>query len=185
MGKYEVTQAQWEAVMGSNPSWFTGDVSRPVESVSWNTIQTFITLVNGLGQGTFHLPSEAQWEYACRAGAATRFYWDDDASYTQIGSYAWYSGNSGSTTHPVGQKAANLFGLSDMSGNVWEWCEDWWHPDYTGAPTDGSAWVWPTGLYRVIRGGNWSYPGYACRSADRYGYDPSSPDNRIGFRLAR
>ncbi|MBM3288691.1 MAG: formylglycine-generating enzyme family protein [Candidatus Hydrogenedentes bacterium] len=184
MGKYEVSQAQWVAVMGNNPSYFTVNLSRPVEQVSWNTIQTFITAVNALGQGTVHLPTEAQWEYACRAGTTTRFYWGDDASYTQIGSYAWYYDNSSSGTHSVGLKLPDAWGLYDMSGNVWEWCEDWYHSSYTGAPTDGSAWVSPTGSNRVIRGGGWgSY--YGCRSAGRNYYGPSDTNSGIGFRLAR
>ncbi|MDZ4861492.1 MAG: SUMF1/EgtB/PvdO family nonheme iron enzyme [Candidatus Hydrogenedentes bacterium] len=185
MGKYEVTQAQWLAVMGNYPSSFTGDFSRPVETVSWDTVQTFITAVNALGQGTFHLPSEAQWEYACRAGTNSRFYWGNDFSYTQIDDYAWYFDNSSSTTHLVGQKPPNAWGLYDMSGNAEEWCEDWYHSDYTGAPTDGSAWVSPTGLYRVVRGGGWEGSGDDCRSASRGAFGPSSPDNTIGFRLAK
>jgi formylglycine-generating enzyme required for sulfatase activity len=185
MGKYKVTQAQWVAVMGSNPSNFTGDLSRPVEKVSWNAIQTFIGAVNALGQGTVHLPTEAQWEYACRAGTATRFYWGDDLSYTQIGTYAWHTGNSGSTTHPVGQKTPNVWGLYDMSGDLWEWCEDWYHSSYAGAPTDGSAWVSPAGSVRVIRGGSWDSTGVNCRSAFRSYSTPSDAYSDIGFRLAR
>ncbi len=185
IGKYEVTLAQWLAVMGQNPNYFTGDLNRPVERVSWETIQTFIGAVNALGQGTVHLPSEAQWEYACRAGTTTRLYWGDDLSYTDLGTYAWHSGNSASTTHPVGQKTPNALGLYDMSGNVWEWCEDWYHSSYTGAPTDGSAWVSPTGSVRVIRGGSWDSTGINHRSAFRSYSTPASAFNDIGFRLAR
>jgi len=184
MGKYEVTQAQWLAVMGSNPSHFTGDLNRPVDKVSWDDVQTFITAVNALGQGTVHLPSEAQWEYACRAGTATRLFWGDDLGYTEIGTYAWYTGNSASTTHPVGQKTPNAFGLYDMPGNLWEWCEDYYHSSYTGAPTDGSAWLSPTTSARVIRGGSWDSTGVNCRSAFRSYSIPSSAFNDIGFRLA-
>jgi formylglycine-generating enzyme required for sulfatase activity len=191
MAKYEVTQAQWLALMGSNPSNFTGDLNRPVEQVSWNDVQSCIAALNahvvntGQGAGTFHLPSEAQWEYACRAGTTTRFYWGDDASYTQIEGYAWYSGNAGPATHPVGQKLPNAFGLYDMSGNVWECCEDWFHATYTGAPTDGSAWVLPTGSYRMNRGGSWYDPGEVCRSARRGSISPTSTGPLTGFRLAR
>jgi formylglycine-generating enzyme required for sulfatase activity len=185
MGKYEVTQAQWMAVMGSNPSYFTGDLNRPVEQVSWDTVQTFIAAVNALGQGTVHLPSEAQWEYACRVGTTTRFYWGDDPSSMSIGSYAWYIGNSSSTTHPVGQKLPNAWGLYDMAGNVYEWCEDYWHSNYTGAPTDGSAWLSPTASDRAVRGGSWYLNDYLCRSAKRGYYAPASPAFFTGFRLAR
>lgn len=190
VGKYEVTQAQWAAVMGNNPSYLTGDLSRPVEQVSWNTVQAFVTALNthvantGQGSGTFRLPSEAQWEYACRAGTTTRCYWGDDPSYTQIGNYAWYAYNSTSQTHPVGQKLPNAWGLYDMLGNVWEWCEDWYHSSYTGAPTDGSAWVSPTSSNRVARGGGRVSIG-GCRSANRGGDHPSDASIELGFRLAR
>jgi len=187
MGKCEVTQRQWVAVMGSNPSQFTGDLRHPVEQVSWKDVHSFITAVNGLGQGRFRLPSEAEWEYACRAGTTTRFYWGDDPSYTQIGNYAWWESNSSSTTHPVGQKLANAWGLYDMSGNVWEWCVDWYHGDYFGAPTDGSAWVSPRDNVRVFRGGGWNLglTIYRCRSACRAYIYPSSAGGALGFRLAR
>ena len=194
MGKYEVTQAQWKAVMnGANPSYFQGahagnvnTDNHPVESVSWNDIQTFITALNTLTDKTFRLPSEAEWEYACRAGKTTRFYWGDDLSNMDIGNYAWYGSNIGGMTHPVGEKTANNFGLYDMSGNVWEWCQDWSHDHYTGAPTDGSAWESPTGLYRVIRGGNWgNNDGADCRSARRANFDPWYGYTGLGFRLSR
>jgi formylglycine-generating enzyme required for sulfatase activity len=185
IGKYEVTQAQWVAVMGNNPSNFTGDLSRPVERVSWDAVQTFITAVNALGQGTVHLPTEAQWEYACRAGTTTRFYWGDDLVSPQIGTYAWHLGNSSSTTHPVGQKSPNAWGLYDTSGNVWEWCEDSYHLDYTGAPADGSAWVQPTpGSNRVLRGGSWGSFDFAGRSASRSYAGPTDTIYSVGFRLA-
>ncbi len=184
MGKYEVTQAQWTAVMGSNPSHFTGDLSLPVEQVSWDSVQGFMTAVSALGQGTVHLPTEAQWEYACRAGTTTRFYWGDDLSFTEIANYAWRSQNSSSMSHPVGQKLPNAWGLYDISGNVWEWCEDWYHSNYTGAPTDGSAWVSPPGSDRVKCGGSWNDFGTSCRSANRFYNTSSDTYNDIGFRLA-
>lgn len=155
-----------------------------------NTVQAFVTALNthvantGQGSGTFRLPSEAQWEYACRAGTTTRCYWGDDPSYTQIGNYAWYAYNSTSQTHPVGQKLPNAWGLYDMLGNVWEWCEDWYHSSYTGAPTDGSAWVSPTSSNRVARGGGRVSIG-GCRSANRGGDHPSDASIELGFRLAR
>ena len=120
IGKYEVTQAQWQAVMGSNPSSFSGD-NNPVELVSWNNCQEFITKLNQMGQGTFGLPTEAEWEYSYRAGTTTAFYWGEDTGYSQIGQYAWYSSNSSSKTHEVGQKLPNAWGMHDMIGNVNEW----------------------------------------------------------------
>lgn len=184
MGKYEVTQAQWRAIMGTNPSSFSGD-DRPVERVSWNDIQAFIAALNTATGRTFRLPSEAEWEYACRAGANTRFYWGDDSAYLAIGTYAWYRDNSGSQTRDVGGKWPNGWGLHDMSGNVWEWCEDDWHANYTGAPTNGSAWTdSPRGPYRLNRGGGWLSYG-ACRSASRGFSSPSFVSSGIGFRLVR
>jgi len=200
MGKYEVTQAQWQAVMGSNPAFGYGvGNDYPVYYVSWNDCQSFITALNALGQGTFRLPSEAEWEYACRAGATTRFYFgdslgcDDDCSDCAAGvlagnrsDYMWYCGNnSPSGTKPVGGKLPNAFGLYDMSGNVWEWCQDYWRYDYTGAPGDGSAWVSPMSGYRVGRGGYWRYYARFCRSAVRSNSGPTCTYNGFGFRLCR
>jgi len=186
LGKYKVTQAQWKALMGNNPSHFVGDLNRPVESVSWNDAQDFIAALNLLGQGVFRLPSEAEWEYACRAGTTTRFYWGDDPEYTLITSYAWYEHNSAGTMHPVGQKAPNAWGLYDMNGDAWEWCQDLWHEDYTNAPTDGSAWE-STGSKqdagRVGRGGAWNAFNEYCRSAYRSFDYPENSANNIGFRV--
>jgi formylglycine-generating enzyme required for sulfatase activity len=185
----EVTQAQWQAVMGSNPSNFTacgGDC--PVEQVSWDDIQAFITAINALGEGTYFLPTEAQWEYACRAGSATDF---ANGNMTEaacgldpnLDVMGWYCYNAGSTTHPVAQKQANTWGLYDMHGNVWECCADYWYSDYP------SAWVTdpegPTsGSDRVERGGCWNAGARRCRSADRGGDSPDCRDNDMGFRLA-
>ncbi|MBI4570177.1 MAG: formylglycine-generating enzyme family protein, partial [Planctomycetes bacterium] len=129
MGKYEVTQHQWQAVMGSNPSEFTNaGLDAPVETVSWDDCQKFCE------KAGLRLPSEAEWEYACRAGTTTRYSFGDAES--ALAEYAWHDANSGGTTHPVGQKKPNGWGLYDMHGNVWEWCEDWYHDSYNGAPTD-------------------------------------------------
>ena len=196
LGKYEITQAQWKAVMGSNPSTFQGDAygntdNRPVETVSWNDVQTFITSLKALLPGKdFRLPTEAEWEYACRAGnrvPPVRYYWGNDSSYAQIVDYAWYTSNSSAQTHDVGGKTANAWGLFDMSGNVWEWCEDDYHATYTAsAPGDGSAWVGsPRGTYRQRRGGGWNNYGLACRSAYRGSDTPAWTANTLGFRLAR
>lgn len=190
MGKYEVTQAQWVAMTGSNPSYFTGDLQRPVEQVSWTKITTiFLPALNTYTGKTFRLPSEAEWEYACRAGTTERFYWGNDTLYTKINDYAWYINNSNYTTHPVGTAggtdSANPWGLYDMSGSVWEWCQDWYQGPYLGAPTDGSAWIYPTCMDRVIRGGGWAHPGSNCRSAYRSAILPSYSNESIGFRVAR
>ncbi len=197
MGKYEVTQEQWLAVQdswpGTAPSTNLGlGNTYPAYYVSWDDTKDFITKLNAhivssdQGPLTVRLPSEAEWEYACRAGTQTRFYWGDDSGYTQIGTYAWYSGNSNpGGSKAVGGKTANAFGLYDMSGNLWEWCEDDWHNSYTGAPTDGSAWIdSPRASSRVIRGGNWSDYARYCRSAFRYSGDPSYRHFYFGFRLA-
>ena len=126
--------------MGDNPSYFTGDDNLPVERVSWDNVQRFITKLNDKeGTSKYRLPSEAEWEYACRAGTTTRYSFGDNES--ELGEYAWYSSNSDSQTHPVGQKRANPWGLYDMHGNVWEWVQDCWHDSYSGAPADGRAWV--------------------------------------------
>jgi formylglycine-generating enzyme required for sulfatase activity len=178
MGRYEVTQAQWQAVMGNNPSRFKGD-NLPVEQVSWDDAQEFIRRLNARGDGyTYRLPSEAEWEYACRAGTTGDYAGNLDAM-------AWYDKNSGPQTHPVGQKQPNGFGLYDMHGNVWEWCEDWYHDGYNGAPTDGSAWL--SGGYpnlRMLRGGSFGGYAFGPRSALRIWYAPGYRGvNGFGFRL--
>jgi formylglycine-generating enzyme required for sulfatase activity len=181
----EVTQAMWEGVMGSNPSFFAGD-DRPVEQISWIDCQEFVAAMNALDPGHgYRLPSEAEWEYSCRAGTITRNYWGDDPGYDLIGSYAWFSGNAAGETHPAARKAPNGWGLFDMSGNVWEWCEDTWHDDYTGAPSDGSAWLSPAGFYRVGRGGSWGYTAPFCRCANRGIFNTDYTCNYLGLRLVR
>ena len=166
LGKYPVTQQQWEAVMGNNPSNFKGG-SLPVETVSWDDAQIFIQKLNQLsGKKLYRLPTEAEWEYACRAGTTSEYYFGDDAS--QLGEYAWFGGNSGQTTHPVGQKKPNEWGLYDMAGNVWEWTDSWY---------DSSR------SRRVIRGGCWYYASEFCRSANRSYGDPVIRADYIGFRL--
>jgi len=187
----EVTQGQWKAVMISNPSYFIacGD-NCPVEQVSWDDAQAFIAKMNQRGEGTYRLPAEAEWEYAARAGSTTAFANGDitntDCSPVDpnLNAMGWYCGNSGDTTHPVGQKQANAWGLYDMHGNIFEWVEDDYHSNYNGAPTDGSAWVSsPRGSSRIIRGGSLGDYAQWCSSAYRDGF---SPDTTIGgFRLVR
>jgi len=186
MGATEVTQAQWEAVVGSNPSHFKGR-NKPVEGVSWTDCQKFVKRLStmvGAPEGTYRLPTEAEWEYACRAGSSTPFYSGDRIS--DLRQIAWYGGNSGNRTHEVGCKLPNAFGLHDMVGNVWEWCQDWYDGNYYGSspPADdpaGPEW----GSLRVSRGGSWVSPEKLCRSANRDGNYPTNRDCFLGFRLAR
>ncbi len=185
IGKYPVTQAQYQAVMGNNPSWFKNNPQNPVEKVSWNDAQAFCQKLSQITGKTYRLPTEAEWEYACRAGTTTRYYFGDDAN--QLGDYAWYKGNSQDKTHPVGQKKPNAWGLYDMSGNVWDWCEDDWHNNYIGAPKDGSAWLVNNDnrsqFPKCLRGGSWfSFP-YVCRSANRYRVNPDYDYGDSGFRV--
>ena len=178
MGKYEVTQAQWKAVMGENPSRFKGD-DRPVENVSWEDVQQFIQKLNEReGKEVCRLPTEAEWEYAARADTTTVYSFGDNAS--QLGDYAWYGENSGSTTHPVGDKKPNAWGLYDMHGNVWEWAQDWYGPYTAEAVTDPSGPA--TGAYRVIRGGGWDRSARGARSARRYWSHPGYRSDDLGFR---
>jgi formylglycine-generating enzyme required for sulfatase activity len=191
MGKYEVTQGQWKAIMGENPSDFKdcGD-NCPVENVSWNDAQEFITKLcdkEWEAKGFFarliskktcnyRLPTEAEWEYAARAGTTTKYYEND------LNSIAWYDKNSGDKTHPVGQKKPNKFGLYDMSGNVEEWVEDWYDYNYYTSASVSD----PQGLasgYRVLRGGSWILSAQNCRSSNRSGYSPDDRFNFIGLRV--
>lgn len=181
LGKYEVTQEQWEKVMGNNPSHFKG-AKNPVERVSWTDCQSFVAKLQEKVPGqTFRLPTEAEWEYACRAGATGDYCYGDDRG--TLAEYAWYDGNANNTTHPVGEKKPNAWGLYDMHGNVWEWCADWYGDYTTTAVVDpqGAS----SGSYRVYRGGNWSHNAYYCRVADRSYNDPGYDYFIIGFRLAR
>jgi len=183
LGKYPVTQRQWEKVMGSNPSHFKGD-NFPVEQVSWDDVQKFIKkLAEMEGTDKYRLPSEAEWESACRAGTTTKFCFGDNES--ELENYGWYDKNSGSKTHPVGQKNPNPWGLYDIHGNVWEWVQDRWHNNYCDAPSDGSAWENGDSSFRVIRGGSWSDFAEYCGSVYRCRYDPIDHDGFIGFRLLK
>jgi len=183
IGAYEVTQAQYEAIMGNNPSYFQGQGTEynPVEMVSWYEAREFCTQLSAQTGRTFTLPSEAQWEYACRAGSTTRYSFGDDDGL--LGYYAWYWVNSNDTTHPVGTKLPNAWGLYDMHGNLWEWCLDSWHESYVGAPNDGGAWEPETGSYRLVRGGGWNPNPGICRSAYRLYDEPGIHHSDDGFRV--
>jgi formylglycine-generating enzyme required for sulfatase activity len=184
LGKYPVTQEQWEAVTGSNPSYFQGP-KNPVEQVSWDACQQFLDKLNrrqGNQAGSFQLPTEAQWEYACRAGSTTKYCFGDDES--GLGEYAWYGPNSDNKTHPVGEKKPNAWGLYDMHGNVWEWCRDWYDIGYYAkSPTDD-----PTGpdkgWWRAQRGGGWVPPAKLLRSANRGHNGPASHGSAQGLRVS-
>jgi formylglycine-generating enzyme required for sulfatase activity len=182
VGKYEVTQAEWRALMGSNPSHFKGD-RNPVESVSWIDAQDFVRRLGTKTGRQYRLLTEAEWEYATRAGTVTK--WSCGNTEGCLGGVAWYAGNSGKRTHPVGQKGANGFGLYDMHGNVWEWVEDC-KQSYSSTPTDGSAKTGPNSCRkRVLRGGSWLYTPWFLRSAYRDWYSTDIRYYFFGFRIAR
>ncbi|MEO0935742.1 MAG: formylglycine-generating enzyme family protein, partial [Cyanobacteria bacterium J06641_2] len=190
MGKFAVTQAQYQAIMGENPSRFKGN-NRPVETVSWNDATEFCQKLTGKTGRTYRLPSEAEWEYACRAGTTTSFHFGETittklANYDGTTTYANEPrGEYRKQTTEVGNFPRNAFGFCDMHGNVWEWCQDTWHDNYNGAPTDGSAWIENgNDSPRVLRGGSWkNNPGF-CRSAFRYySIGRGAFDDLFGFRV--
>jgi formylglycine-generating enzyme required for sulfatase activity len=179
IGKYEVTQAQWKAVMGSNPSYFEGD-NLPVEEVSWNSVQEFICKLNQQTGKNYRLPTEVEWEFAARGGNKSRGY--KYSGSNTAGNVAWYDDNSGYKTHPVGTKSPNELGIYDMSGNVWEWCSDWYGKYSSGSQTNprGAS----SGSYRVDRGGSWyDFAGYV-RVSNRGSLTPVIRNHYLGFRLA-
>lgn len=178
IGKYEVTQELWEAVMGSNPSHFKG-ARRPVEQVSWDDCQVFIRKLNSLTGKNFKLPTEAQWEYAARGGKKSRGY--KYSGSNTIGDVAWYTNNSGKKTHDVGTKIPNELGLYDMAGNVWEWCSDWYGSYVFSSQTNPSG--LSRGSCRVSRGGSWREGASSCRISKRNFYLPGGSGYGLGFRL--
>ena len=196
LGKYEATQAQWKTVMGSNPALYNGKPNHPVEHVSWNDCQSFIEKLNTLENGTFRLPTEAEWEYACRAGTTTRFSFGDALVCPDLwdycamaNEYMWWGGNDSfrsnvSGTKEIGLKLPNPWGLHDMHGNVWEWCSDGWERPYIRGPQvdpQGSE----DGLFRRMRGGGWGSSAVQCRSAYGAGHVPDGRTSLMGLRLVR
>lgn len=210
LGKYLCTQALWEAVMSRNPSRFQG-VQRPVEQVSWKDIQTFLKKLNLQIGHPYRLPTEAEWEFAARGGIYSEGYLY--AGSDKLKEVGWYKENAGDETRDVGLLLPNELGLYDMSGNLYEWCEDDWHGNYQGAPDDGSAWIYGDkepesqnkkksllgkllnlaedtpkksnrGYYRVLRGGRWSFGKHYCRVSGRYRDTPGVKYDYVGFRLA-
>jgi formylglycine-generating enzyme required for sulfatase activity len=190
MGRCEVTQAEYKAVTGANPSQFVGDAQRPVEKVSWREAVNYCTSLTQQQEAAgilppghaFRLPTEAEWEYACRAGTTTRFSYGDDLEGRQLDEYAWFSENSDSITHPVGLKKPNPWGLQDMHGNVLEWCLD----HATGLLPGGRVQDYRApagGSLRVTRGGSWLYSPKSCRSANRDSYGENSRCSDLGFRV--
>lgn len=183
IGKYEVTQGEWKAVMRTDPPVYDacGD-NCPVHSVSWDDVQAFIRKLNTQqGGGMYRLPTEAEWEYACRSGGKPERY----CGGKEMDSLAWYDGNSGGQVHPVGQKVANGLGIYDMSGNVWEWVSDWYDGYYYGKSPRENPQGPSDGLFRVERGGSWSNCRESARSANRYVNNPGDRHDDLGFRLAR
>ena len=182
LSKYQITQGLWVKLMKKNPSKFHNYKNYPVNNVSWNDCQEFIGRLNELNltTGFFKLPTEAEWEYACRAGTKTPYYWGDNMS----GNFCWYDGNSEHIPHPVGQKKPNAFGLYDMSGNLMDWCNDWYDENYykTSPINDPAGPI--NGTYRVLRGGSWNLLSNECRSANRDHASPSSKGSYTGLRLA-
>jgi formylglycine-generating enzyme required for sulfatase activity len=182
LGKYEVTQKQWAAVMGNNPSHFTGNANLPVENVSWIEVQDFIKRLNAKETGVhYRLPTEAEWEYAARACARTAYSFGDDD--TQLAQHAWYDRNAEQRTHPVGQRVANPWGLYDMHGNVWEWSQDWYGDYQDNAAVDPQG--PPQGVFRVYRGCGWlrGASSLYCQLTSRHGARPTFRHPALGFRL--
>jgi formylglycine-generating enzyme required for sulfatase activity len=188
IGRYAVTQGEFLALIGTNPSQFPGDTTRPVETVSWDDATNYCALLTAKALTTgqipansaYRLPTEAEWEYACRAGTTNRFYYGDDLDYTNLANYAWYRNNSGAT-QPVGRKLPNRWDLYDMHGNVFVWCQDFYGPYQGGHVVDPQG---PTsGSTKVIRGGCWGCVSWRCRSATRGDVTPDFKSNAFGFRL--
>jgi len=194
IGKYEVTQGEYLAITGENPSDFPGDLRRPISTVSWFDATNYCWKLTQqeLAAGRippgsqYRLPTEAEWECAARAGTTTRFsYGDDDANYTSLTNYAWFLdlGHIDLIVHPVGQKLPNPWGIYDMHGHVWEWCQDWYGDQVGGVQTDPQGPASNAQGLKVIRGGAYDYPNNDCRSASRFFRFANWPDSDVGFRV--
>ena len=189
VGKYPITFDQWDACVKTGGTTHKPDDagrgrgSRPVIKVSWDDIQLYLRWLGEVTGETYRLLSEAEWEYAARAGSQTASSFGDDEK--ELDRYAWFSENSGDKTHPVGEKQPNAFGLHDMHGNVWEWTQDCWNWDYTNAPADGSAWISGDCSRRVVRGGSCANNPQILRSASRSGLTAAIRNYNVGFRVAR
>lgn len=178
VGKYEVTQQQWQPLMGNNPSYFQGG-AKPVGQVSWNDVQGFLKKAGG----GLRLPTEAQWEYAARAGSTTKFCFGD--AEDSLKDYGWFAANTYRTTRPVGRKKPNVWGLYDMYGNVWEWCSDWYDETYYNESPAADPQGPVSGQERVLRGGSWATSAAYCHSAYRHSNDPSYLYYGYGFRVSK
>ncbi len=184
MAKFAVTQEQWIVVMGNNPAIFREDLQAPIENVSWLEAKEFCQKlsIKSAYKYTYRLPSEAEWEYACRAGTNTAYHFGDRPD--QLPDYAWFKDNANQRSQPIGKKIPNPWGLHEMHGGVWEWCEDVWHDSFRGAPADGSAWIDGDSYgRRVRRGGSWRNEAKLCRSASRDWHWQSDRYNDIGLRV--
>jgi formylglycine-generating enzyme required for sulfatase activity len=181
IGKYEVTQKEWRAIMGTNPSGFKDCDSCPVEKVSWNDVQEYIKKLNAKTGKNYRLPTEAEWEYAARGGNQSKGYTYSGSN--TIDNVAWYSSTSDLKTHPVGQKSSNELGIYDMSGNVYEWCTDWYGSDYYKNSSSNNPKGANSGPFRVLRGGAWNNTPAYCRFAFRFNSTPTNRINDIGFRV--
>ena len=194
LGKFPVTQRQWRGLMGDNPSRFPASGDHPVENVSWLDAARFCERLSERCGRRVRLPSEAEWEYACRAGTKTEYFFADGGPFADetsvppglrrlLGEYAWFHENSAGTTRPVGQKRPNPWGLHDLVGNVWEWCADHWHDGYDGAPADGAPWPGARRPLRVLRGGAWDMNAFRCRSTYRSWDAEDLATDRFGLRV--
>jgi eukaryotic-like serine/threonine-protein kinase len=195
-GKYPITQGQWRIVMGTNPSRFASTDDHPVETISWSDAVDFCReLSNTIGREV-RLPTEAEWEYACRAGTLGDFFFSPNGPFTDetgvpselrraLGNFAWFDSNSVGGPHQVGLKRPNPWGFHDLVGNLWEWCEDNWHNDYVGAPTNGAAWIDDANSRRLrcVRGGAWDMNAFRCRSCYRSWEHEEIATDRIGLRI--
>jgi formylglycine-generating enzyme required for sulfatase activity len=184
IGKFHITFAEWGACVEAGACRQVGwGGDRPVIDVSWEDAKLYASWLSRVTGKEYRLLTEAEWEYAARAGSKTRYFFGDDEA--ELGQYAWYKGNSGGKAHPVGKKKANAFGLYDMHGNVWQWVEDCYHESYEGAPSDSSAWATGDCRRRVLRGGASVNAPEALWAATRFGFEPVFRGDDIGFRLGR